>query len=110
MFACHDDLAFTVTPSLAHIWHLESLPFSVGHDLFNDPFTVDDWWLNLGRFRLQKIAWNLGDILWLQKEWRGESLNANVEDAMSSCLEREVSDARHNVTDVDDELVVLWLD
>ena len=110
LFVCHDDLTFTVTPSFAHIWHLETLPFCIGHDLFDDPLTVDDRWLNLGRLRLQQIAWNLSDILWLQEERRGESLDADVEHAMSSRLEREVGDARHNVADIDDELVVLWLD
>ena len=54
-----NDIAFAVSTTVAHIRKNKSLPFDVGLQLFDDPLTVEDRWLNLFFYWSQHVRWNL---------------------------------------------------
>lgn len=103
-----NDVALWVAASAWHVWHLEALPLNILLQFLYEPNTVDDRRLDLLLIWCDQVRRDGCRVSCLEEEWRGVALNADVEDAVLCSLQLEVCNAREDVAEVDDKLVVDW--
>ena len=80
------DFTFFIPVAIAAIGKDKALPLGISLQFLDNPFPENNGWFNLFFLWFEHVGGDLGQILGLEEEGRGESFDSNVEHSVLRCF------------------------